>query len=119
MSLHPIVLQIIHRTIKDVHGQGGMKVHVYDGIWTSCPNCSCEISVQGLGNNFTCPQCQCELYKEGSAQTEYHSNSCDNYYGGSGSNYRTEKNKRNTTDRLELKKHCPKCKKTTTHKEKK
>ncbi len=34
-------------------------------------------------------------------------------------NYRTEKNKRNTTDRLELKKHCPKCKKTTTHKEKK
>ena len=34
-------------------------------------------------------------------------------------NYRTEKNKRNTTDRLELKKHCPTCKKTTTHKEKK
>ncbi len=34
-------------------------------------------------------------------------------------NYRTEKNKRNTTDRLELKKFCPKCKKQTTHKEKK
>ncbi len=34
-------------------------------------------------------------------------------------NYRTEKNKRNTTDRLELNKHCPTCKKTTTHKEKK
>lgn len=34
-------------------------------------------------------------------------------------NYRTEKNKKNTTDRLEINKHCPKCKKTTTHKEKK
>ena len=34
-------------------------------------------------------------------------------------NYSTKKNKHNTTDRLELKKHCPKCKKTTTHKEKK
>ncbi len=34
-------------------------------------------------------------------------------------NYRTEKNKRNTTERLELKKHCPTCKSTTTHKEKK
>ena len=34
-------------------------------------------------------------------------------------NYLTEKNKRNTKDRLELKKHCPKCKTTTTHKEKK
>ena len=34
-------------------------------------------------------------------------------------NYRTEKNKKKTTERLELKKHCPKCKKTTTHKEKK
>ena len=34
-------------------------------------------------------------------------------------NYRTEKNKRNTPDRLELKKYCPKCKKTVLHKEKK
>jgi len=34
-------------------------------------------------------------------------------------NYRTEKNKKNTTDRLEIKKHCPKCKATTVHKEKK
>ena len=34
-------------------------------------------------------------------------------------NYRTEKNKRNTTERLELKKHCPKCKTTTNKKEKK
>ena len=34
-------------------------------------------------------------------------------------NYRTEKNKKNTTDRLELKKYCPKCKRTTDHKEKK
>ena len=32
-------------------------------------------------------------------------------------NYRTEKNKKNTTDRLELNKFCPKCKKTTLHKE--
>ncbi len=30
-------------------------------------------------------------------------------------NYRTE----NTTDRLELNKFCPKCRKSTTHKEKK
>jgi len=34
-------------------------------------------------------------------------------------NYRVEKNKRNTPERLELKKHCPKCNKTTLHKEKK
>ncbi len=34
-------------------------------------------------------------------------------------NYRSEKNKRNTTEKLELKKHCSKCKKTTLHKEKK
>ena len=32
-------------------------------------------------------------------------------------NYRTEKNKRNTTDRLELNKYCSKCQKTTAHKE--
>lgn len=34
-----------------------------------------------------------------------------------GQNYRTEKNKRNTQDRLELNKFCPKCQKTTVHKE--
>ncbi|MFI3307363.1 MAG: 50S ribosomal protein L33 [Mycoplasmatota bacterium] len=34
-------------------------------------------------------------------------------------NYRTEKNKRNTTERLELNKFCKFCKKTTLHKEKK
>ena len=34
-------------------------------------------------------------------------------------NYRTEKNKRNTPDKLELKKHCPKCRQTVLHKEKK
>ncbi len=34
-------------------------------------------------------------------------------------NYRTEKNKRNTTEKLEIKKHCPKCKKTVLHQEKK
>lgn len=34
-------------------------------------------------------------------------------------NYRTEKNKKNTTDRLEIKKFCKHCKATTTHKEKK
>ena len=34
-------------------------------------------------------------------------------------NYRTEKNKRNTTDRLEISKYCAKCQKHTTHKEKK
>lgn len=34
-------------------------------------------------------------------------------------NYRTEKNKKNTTERLDLKKYCPRCKKATEHKEKK
>jgi large subunit ribosomal protein L33 len=34
-------------------------------------------------------------------------------------NYRTIKNKKNTTDRIEIKKFCSKCNKTTTHKEKK
>lgn len=34
-------------------------------------------------------------------------------------NYRSEKNKKNTPDKIELKKHCPKCKDTTLHKEKK
>lgn len=34
-------------------------------------------------------------------------------------NFRTEKNKRNTTDRLELNKFCPKCRKATLHKEQK
>jgi large subunit ribosomal protein L33 len=33
-------------------------------------------------------------------------------------NYLTQKNKRNTPDRLEQKKYCPKCKKVTLHKEK-
>ena len=33
--------------------------------------------------------------------------------------YRTEKNKKNTTERLEVKKYCSRCKKTTVHKEKK
>ena len=32
-------------------------------------------------------------------------------------NYTTEKNKKNTTDRLEVVKYCPFCKKRTTHKE--
>ena len=32
-------------------------------------------------------------------------------------NYTTTKNKRNTTDRLELKKHCPWCNKHTLHRE--
>ena len=31
--------------------------------------------------------------------------------------YTTEKNKKNTTDRLEVVKYCPFCKKRTTHKE--
>ena len=34
-------------------------------------------------------------------------------------NFRTEKNKKNTTERLELNKFCPKCKKQTLHKEEK
>lgn len=34
-------------------------------------------------------------------------------------NYRTEKNKKNTTDRIELNKFCKTCGKTTTHREKK
>jgi len=32
-------------------------------------------------------------------------------------NYHTEKNKRNTTERIELKKRCKKCGKVTPHKE--
>ena len=32
-------------------------------------------------------------------------------------NYRTEKNKKNTTEKLEIKKFCKHCQKTTTHKE--
>lgn len=31
----------------------------------------------------------------------------------------TEKNKKNTPDKMEIKKYCPKCKKTVTFKEKK
>lgn len=34
-------------------------------------------------------------------------------------NYTVSKNKKNTTDRLELNKFCNKCRKTTKHKEKK
>ncbi|MBR3660474.1 MAG: 50S ribosomal protein L33 [Bacilli bacterium] len=34
-------------------------------------------------------------------------------------NYRTEKNIKNTTDRLEISKFCKRCGKHTTHKEKK
>lgn len=34
-------------------------------------------------------------------------------------NYRQPKNKKNTPDRLELKKYCNKCQKATIHKEKK
>ena len=34
-------------------------------------------------------------------------------------NYRTNKNIKNTTERLELKKHCKRCQKHTVHKEKK
>ena len=34
-------------------------------------------------------------------------------------NYRVEKNKKNTTERLDLNKHCPKCRKHTAHKEEK
>lgn len=34
-------------------------------------------------------------------------------------NYRTSKNVKNTTDRLEISKYCPRCQKHTTHKEKK
>ncbi|MBI4574747.1 MAG: 50S ribosomal protein L33 [Planctomycetes bacterium] len=33
--------------------------------------------------------------------------------------YRTSKNTRNTTGKLELKKHCPVCRKHTSHKERK
>ena len=34
-------------------------------------------------------------------------------------NYRTEKNVKTTTERLEIKKHCPRCNKHTVHKEEK
>lgn len=34
-------------------------------------------------------------------------------------NYRTDKNIKNTTDRLELNKYCPRCQKHTAHKEEK
>lgn len=37
----------------------------------------------------------------------------------SSENYRTEKNKRNTPERLELNKFCSTCRKETKHKEKK
>ncbi len=33
------------------------------------------------------------------------------------SRYTTQKNKRNTTGRMEIKKYCPNCNKHTTHKE--
>lgn len=33
-------------------------------------------------------------------------------------NYLTEKNKKNTPDRIEVNKFCPKCRKQTLHKEK-
>lgn len=36
-----------------------------------------------------------------------------------GENYRVEKNKRNTPERLKLNKYCPKCQKHTEHTEKK
>lgn len=32
-------------------------------------------------------------------------------------NYRTEKNKKNTPERLEIKKYCSRCNQTTAHKE--
>ncbi len=32
-------------------------------------------------------------------------------------NYITKKNRRNTPDRLELKKYCPRCRKSTVHRE--
>ena len=32
-------------------------------------------------------------------------------------NYITKKNRRNTPDRLELKKYCPRCRKSTLHRE--
>ena len=34
-------------------------------------------------------------------------------------NYREQKNVRNTTERLEMNKYCPRCRKHTVHKEKK
>lgn len=34
-------------------------------------------------------------------------------------NYRSEKNKKNDPDRMEIKKFCPRCKKHTIHKESK
>lgn len=34
-------------------------------------------------------------------------------------NYRSEKNKKNDPERMEIKKFCPRCKKHTTHKESK
>ncbi len=34
-------------------------------------------------------------------------------------NYRDERNVKNTTDRLELNRYCPRCRKHTVHKEKK
>ena len=44
---------------------------------------------------------------------------CKESTGISRENYRVEKNKTNTPDRLELNKYCPTCKKHTVHKEKK
>ncbi len=44
---------------------------------------------------------------------------CKSEKGVSKENYFVSKNKTNTTDRLEINKYCPTCKKHTVHKEKK
>ena len=44
---------------------------------------------------------------------------CKSDRGVSKENYRVEKSKVNTPDRLELNKYCPTCRKHTIHKEKK
>ena len=48
---------------------------------------------------------------EGSYESVFYCTECNE------ENYRTEKNKRNTTERLELNKYCPKCRQHTAHKE--
>lgn len=42
---------------------------------------------------------------------------CKQLDGKTRENYRTQKNKRNTPDRLEIKKYCSVCNKRTTHRE--
>lgn len=57
--------------------------------------------------------------KEARTNVALECSECKEKNGISRENYFVSKNKTNTTERLELKKYCPTCKKHTLHKEKK